>query len=233
MENKSNNKKHSEGRRGRMKKLLNRYGIAVALFACAAIVAGTWLFTDGNLLGPKATPAPTSTKDKASGSDLSQDLNQAINELKSSSPSPTASQTAAKVMPDLVKPIKGNITKKFAYDTLVYMKTLNQWSTHFGVDISGKVGDDVVAALKGTVDSVYKDPMLGNCVKIKSANDVVAVYAGLLKADSVKKGDAIEAGELIGQIGNTASCETTEDPHLHFEVWVKGVPANPEPYLMN
>jgi murein DD-endopeptidase MepM/ murein hydrolase activator NlpD len=75
--------------------------------------------------------------------------------------------------------------------------------------------------------------MLGNCVKIKCANDVVTVYAGLLKTDSVKKGDAIEAGELIGQIGNTAASESTEDPHLHFEVWVKGVPANPEPYLKN
>jgi murein DD-endopeptidase MepM/ murein hydrolase activator NlpD len=83
------------------------------------------------------------------------------------------------------------------------------------------------------VDSVYKDSMLGNCVKIKSANDVVTVYAGLLKSDSVKKGDAVEAGELIGQIGNTAASESTEDPHLHFEVWVKGVPANPEPYFKN
>jgi murein DD-endopeptidase MepM/ murein hydrolase activator NlpD len=235
MENKSNGKKPMDGRRGKMKKFINRYGIAVALFACAAIVAGTWLFTDGNIMGakPSASPAPTSTKSVQSGSDLSQNLNQALDSLKSASPAPTSTAAASKLLPDLAKPVKGTITKKFAYDTLVYMKTLNQWSTHPGVDISGKVGDDVVAALKGTVDSVYKDTMLGNCVRIKCANDVVMVYAGLLKSDSVKKGDAIETGELIGQIGNTAACESTEDPHLHFEVTVKGTPANPEPYFKN
>ena len=231
MENKSNEKKNSEGRRGRMKKLLNRYGIAVALFACAAIVAGTWLFTDGNLMGakPTPTPAPTATKAAPVGQNLGENLTDL---LKSGAPTTAAPSAAPKLMPDLVKPVKGSITKKFAYDNLVFMKTLNQWSTHFGVDISGKIGDDVVSALKGTVESTYKDPLLGNCVKVKSDNDIVCVYAGLVNTTTVKKGDAIEAGELIGQLGNTASCEATEDPHLHFEVWVKNTPQNPEPYFI-
>lgn len=232
MDNKSNEKKQPEGRRGGMKKFLNRYGVAVALFACAAIVAATWIFTDGSLLGPKptATPKPTSTGSVQSGANNSEKLNDVI---KSASPAPAASPAANKVLPDLIKPVKGSITKKFAYDSLVYMKTLNQWSTHFGVDIAGKIGDDVVACLKGTVDSTYKDPMLGNCVKIKCANDVVCVYAGLVNTTTVKKGDAIEPGELIGQLGNTASCEATEDPHLHLEVWIKDKPVNPEPYFKN
>lgn len=232
MENKSNDKRLTEGRRGRLKKLLNKYGIAVALFACAAIVAGTWLFTDGDILGtkPSATPKPTSTSAAQSNVDISQSLGDVT---KSANPAVSAAPAAPKLMPDLVKPVKGTITKKFAYDTLVYMKTLNQWSTHFGVDIAGKIGDDVVAALKGSVDSTYKDPLLGNCIKIKCDNDVICVYAGLVNTSNVKKGDAIEAGELIGQLGNTAASETTEDPHLHFEVWVKGVPANPEPYFKN
>lgn len=227
MENKSGNKKSTEGRRGKLKKLLSRYGIAVALFACAAIVAGTWLFTDGNIFGAKPTPTPANTTSVQSGLNQGELLGDA---QKSAQPQASAS-AAPKLMPDLVKPIKGNITKKFAYDTLVYMKTLNQWSTHFGVDIGGKVGDDVVAALKGTVEDVYKDALLGNCVKIKSG-EVFCVYAGLQKTDGVKKGDAVEAGELIGKLGNTAASETTEDPHLHFEVWVKDTPANPEPYFL-
>jgi murein DD-endopeptidase MepM/ murein hydrolase activator NlpD len=148
MENKPNGKKPKDSKRANMKKFLNRYGIAVALFACAAIVAGTWLFTDGNIMGakPSASPAPASTKSAQSESDLSQNLNEAINSLKTASPAPTASPAANRLMPDLMKPVKGNITKKFAYDTLVYMKTLNQWSTHAGVDIAGKIGDDVVSA---------------------------------------------------------------------------------------
>ncbi len=73
-----------------------------------------------------------------------------------------------------------------------------------------------MSALKGTVDSTYKDPLLGNCVKIKSDGNIMCVYAGLVNTTTVKKGDAIEAGELIGQIGNTAASEATEDAHLHF-----------------
>lgn len=237
MEKQSNGKKPMDGRRGKFKRILNRYGIAVALFACAAIVAGTWLFTDGNILGakPSASPKPTGTPSVQSNANanMSNTLDQAVNNLKTAAPAPTATPAASRLMPDLTWPVKGNITKKFAYDSLVYMKTLNQWSTHPGVDIAGKIGDDVVAALKGTVDSVYSDPMLGNCVKIKCANNIVMIYAGLLKSDSVKKGDTIETGELVGQIGNTAASESTEDPHLHFEVWVNGVPANPEPYFKN
>ncbi len=230
MENKSNEKKSNDGRRGRMKKMMNKYGIAVALFACAVIVAGTWLLTDGNLMGtnPTQSPKPTATKAAPAGNDQSQSL---VDAIKSAMPSPQAS-AAAKLMPDMIKPVKGNITKKFAYDNLVFMKTLNQWSTHFGVDISGKIGDDVVAAIKGTVENTYKDPLLGNCVKIKCDRDIMCIYAGLVNTTTVKKGDAIEAGELIGQIGNTASCEATEDPHLHFEVWVKDAPKNPEPYFI-
>jgi murein DD-endopeptidase MepM/ murein hydrolase activator NlpD len=45
-------------------------------------------------------------------------------------------------------------------------------------------------------------------------------------------GAAFERGELFGLLGNTGVSETTEDPHLHFEVWVKSVPANPEPYFL-
>lgn len=230
MENKSNDKKHTEGRRGKMKKLMNRYGIAVALFACAAIVAGTWLFTDGNLFGPKPTvsAAPQNT-DRPSSLNQGENLEEA---LKGTTPAASAAPSAApRLLPDLVKPVKGSITKKFALDTLVFMKTLNQWSTHKGVDIAAKSGDDVVAALAGKVDSVYKDVLLGNCVKIVSDNNIVTIYAGLLAADSVKKGDVVEAGELIGQVGNTAASESTEEPHLHFEVWVKDTPVNPEPYF--
>ena len=235
MENKSNDKKPTEGRHIRMKKLLNRYGIAVALLACAAIVAGTWLLTNNNTLNPRPSTSaiPKSTVDKQAGYNLAEQMNDVLNKSASPTPLPTAISNPNRLagLPDLVKPAKGDISKRFAYDTLVYMKTLNQWSTHFGVDIAAQIGDDVVAALDGTIDSVYKDPMLGNCVKVKSTADITAIYAGLLNIDSMKKGDKVTTGEVIGQVGNTASSEITETAHLHFEVWQKDVPVNPEAYF--
>ncbi len=231
MENNSKEKKPTEGRRFDMKKAANRYGVPVALFACAAIVAGTWFFTDGDLLqNSGTTPTPQASADTQSGADLSQNLGDA---LKSTAPTATATATpkatgAQSSLPDLIKPVSGDIVKPFAYDTLVYMKTLNQWSTHPGVDIAADMGADVMAALPGEVLECTKDAMLGNCVKIQSANDVVCLYAGLMSIEDIEKGDQVEAGELIGQVGNTAASEIAEDPHLHFEVTQKGTPVNPE-----
>ncbi len=231
MEKNSKEKKPTEGRRFDMKKAVNRYGVPVALFACAAIVAGTWFFTDGDLLkNSGTTPTPQGTADTQSGADLSQNLSDA---QKSVAPTATVTATpkatgAQSSLPDLIKPVDGNIVKPFAYDTLVYMKTLNQWSTHPGVDIAADLGADVVAALPGEVLECTKDSMLGNCVKVQSANDVVCLYAGLMSIEDIQKGDQVEAGELIGQVGNTAASEIAEDPHLHFEVTQKGTPTNPE-----
>lgn len=231
MENKSKEKK-SEGRRFDMKKAMSRYGVPVALLACAAIVAGTWIFTDGSLFGnPGASPTAQSTADAQSGVDLSENLNDALRSSApavSPSPAPTTGNAA---LPELIKPVKGDITKPFAYDTLVYMKTLNQWSTHPGVDIAANLGDNVVAALPGEVLDSYKDSMLGNCVKIKSANNIVCLYAGLMSIEDIAKGDKVEAGELIGQVGNTAVSEVAEDPHLHFELYQNDAPVNAEPFF--
>lgn len=239
MENNQKDKKPSEGRHNSMKKAMNRYGIAVALLACAAIVAGTWLLTDNNSsLKPKTSKSPSATaSSQMSNNDLSQQLQDALkNSTKpAATPAPTATvitnPNRVAAVPDLVKPAKGDISKPFAYETLVFMKTLNQWQTHLGVDIAAKAGDDVVAALDGTVDSAYNDPLLGNCIKITSANDIYTIYAGLTKLDGVKKGDKVTAGEVIGQVGNTAPSEITEDSHLHFEVWQKDTPVNPESYF--
>ena len=42
-------------------------------------------------------------------------------------------------------------------------------------------------------------------------------------------GNHVEAGEAIAIIGNSG--ELTTGPHLHFELWYKGIPLNPENYV--
>ena len=43
-------------------------------------------------------------------------------------------------------------------------------------------------------------------------------------------GDNVKAGEVIAIIGNSG--ELTTGPHLHFELWHKGIPLNPEDYIV-
>jgi murein DD-endopeptidase MepM/ murein hydrolase activator NlpD len=46
----------------------------------------------------------------------------------------------------------------------------------------------------------------------------------------VRTGDYVKAGKPIAIIGNTG--ETSNGPHLHFELWYNGSPINPQDYIV-
>ena len=86
----------------------------------------------------------------------------------------------------------------------------------------------VQAALDGTVVFTGFDPNFGNVIQIQHKNGFLSVYKHnelLLKAI----GDQVVAGEAIALVGNTGELST--GPHLHFELWYRGYPVNPEDYI--
>ena len=100
---------------------------------------------------------------------------------------------------------------------------------HYGMDLSGKSGSPVLSTLDGTV--IFNDWAIetGHVLVIQHKNDLISVYkhnSSLLK----KAGDYVKAGDPIAIIGNSG--EYTTGPHLHFEIWYKGIPLNPEDYLI-
>jgi murein DD-endopeptidase MepM/ murein hydrolase activator NlpD len=64
-------------------------------------------------------------------------------------------------------------------------------------------------------------------LEIDHGNALVTRYAHPSKI-LVKKGDLIKRGQKIAEIGSTGR---STGPHLHFEVWVQGVPQDPERFL--
>ena len=124
-------------------------------------------------------------------------------------------------------PVKGEVLREFAKDSLVYSDTLEEWITHTGVDIKADKTTVVKAAAKGKVESIKNDPRYGLTVIVSHDGGYKTVYASLLTAEYVVEGENVEEGQTIGTVGNSASFEVADDYHLHFEIIKDGEYLNP------
>lgn len=113
----------------------------------------------------------------------------------------------------------------------VHSKTMGDWRAHTGIDYIGEKNENVLSVWDGKVSKVYEDRLWGNCVEIIHTGNLVAKYKNLSKEVLVQPGDTVKGGQPIGKIGNSASVEKEETSHLHFELWVDGVPINPSAYI--
>ena len=94
---------------------------------------------------------------------------------------------------------------------------------HSGLDLFGNKDTEIRAPAPGVV--VFAGPLTvrGNATYIDHG---WGVYTGYLHQSQllVQAGDRVETGQLIGMVGNTGR---VTGPHLHWEVWVGGVPVQP------
>ena len=130
-----------------------------------------------------------------------------------------------------IAPIKGEILRDFAPDSLVYSETLEEWITHNGVDIKADKTSVVVASSSGKVTAIKNDPRYGLTVIVDHENGYQTVYANLLTAEFVVEGEELEEGQTIGTVGNTATFEISDEYHLHFELIKDGEYVNPSTYM--
>lgn len=128
-------------------------------------------------------------------------------------------------------PTSGEIIVDYANESLVYSKTLEEWTTHLGVDIKANKASAVTAAEDGTIKSIKNDPRYGLTITISHQDGYETVYSNLLTSDFVKEKDEVKKGQTIGTVGETASFEIAEEPHLHFEVYKNGQSINPTTVL--
>ncbi len=126
-------------------------------------------------------------------------------------------------------------------DSIAHFGAPRYGHVHEGQDIFGKVGTPEVAVHDGIVVDRGKstDPDSGgrgNFLAIYSPQDNHSfVYMHMLKPPPVLVGNHVHAGQLVGRLGCTGSCD---GPHLHFEVRIgKATPGvdtkaiDPLPYL--
>ena len=105
----------------------------------------------------------------------------------------------------------------------------NTYLQNSGTDFISQNTFDVVAVLDGSVTDVKEDETLGKVVEIKHDNGYVSIYQSLSEV-SVKKGDVITQGQVIGKSG-TNELDKDIGNHLHFELYVNGQVVDPTLYL--
>ncbi|MCA8899323.1 MAG: peptidoglycan DD-metalloendopeptidase family protein [Hyphomonas sp.] len=98
---------------------------------------------------------------------------------------------------------------------------------HNGVDLAAYHRAPIVAAGPGVVSYAGPRAGYGRLVEIDHGHGFKSRY-GHLNAITVKKGDTVEVGDLVGRMGTTG--RSTGD-HLHFEVWFNGKPYDPIKFL--
>ncbi|EOD00720.1 M23 family metallopeptidase [Caldisalinibacter kiritimatiensis] len=163
-----------------------------------------------------------------------QDKNKAIETANVASANTTANvkkKSKQEILKSMMLPVNGKLSLDYAKDKLVYSKTLEQWTTHLGIDISAKQGSVVRAVLDGTVAKIEKDTRLGIVITLNHGNGIQTRYANLSTDSMVKVGQAVKKGDPISGIGKGVSFEMAQGPHLHFEVLVDGEHVNPKLYL--
>ncbi len=116
-----------------------------------------------------------------------------------------------------IPPITGVVSEQFMPD-----------KKHYGTDILAPKNTPVKATLDGFVISSDWTLETGNTISIQHSNNLISFYkhnSALLK----ETGNFIKAGEAVAIIGNTGTL--SNGPHLHFELWHKGKPINPEDFI--
>jgi murein DD-endopeptidase MepM/ murein hydrolase activator NlpD len=115
-------------------------------------------------------------------------------------------------------PVKGIVTDKFDHQ-----------NGHFATDIVTTQNAAIASILEGTVIIATWTNDTGFVIQVQHKNNVLSIYkhcAKLLK----KAGDMVKTGEIIAFVGNSGNL--SNGAHLHFELWVNGLPVDAEKYII-
>ena len=91
---------------------------------------------------------------------------------------------------------------------------------HNGVDIHGVTGQEIRAAAAGVVVMAEQRVGFGLVTVVDHGGQVATLYAHQSRL-GVGVGEAVERGQVIGQVGSTGY---STGPHLHFEIRLLGLP---------
>jgi murein DD-endopeptidase MepM/ murein hydrolase activator NlpD len=230
----------NKNKKNGVKEFFEKRGFYIVLAMCILIIGVSAIYVAvDNLRGPEIGMnekiIPEETPDK--NTSIESSLNSASKLQASSLPIPSATPAItatpivtaspvplkkvfqkAELDQNLIMPVFGQISFEYADKNLVYSRTMEDWRTHNGVDIAADKGTLIKAAADGTVIETKNDPRFGATIVIDHGKGYKTVYSNLADTSMVSVNQIVKQGEGIGSVGLTASFESSEQAHLHFEV---------------
>ncbi|MDD3013047.1 MAG: M23 family metallopeptidase [Candidatus Gastranaerophilales bacterium] len=104
-----------------------------------------------------------------------------------------------------------------------YHNGISTGDFHKGLDIKAPQGQRISAVSSGKVLIARKFRLHGGTVAIDHGQGVVSFYLHMSKI-TAKEGELIKTGQKIGEVGATGFAT---GPHLHWGLYINGVPVNP------
>lgn len=101
---------------------------------------------------------------------------------------------------------------------------------HEGIDIFARRGTPVLASTEGIVFKRELNRLGGNAVWLYGPGRQYHYYAHLDSYAGAGPGERVQAGALLGYVGNTGNAKTTP-PHLHYGIYTVTGAINPYPLL--
>ncbi len=121
-------------------------------------------------------------------------------------------------------PVTGITSSEFGVRRFINGEPRNR---HIGLDIAAKEGEPIRAPLDGKVILIGNFFYKGNVVYLDHGNGLVSSYSHMSEEDVVMN-QSMTAGEVLGYVGSTGR---VTGPHLHWEVYLLGIPINPEIFI--
>ena len=186
------------------KDFFRKEGFYIVLFICLCIITtvATVAIKKAKVSQAQSKIEETNNKEVSLNVD-DKNVNNGVQNAERVANTENKPATAAVVANNDVKfknPIEGELAREYTYPKPVKISETEQ-RTISGIDIKAAVGSDVKAAAEGVVESAGQgDVDEGVTVVIKHANGIKTKYCYLV-SNSVKQGDKVVAGAVIGKVG--------------------------------
>ena len=103
--------------------------------------------------------------------------------------------------------------------------------SHEGIDIFAPRGTPIQATTQGIISKVGEDRLGGQVVVIIGPGGAGHYYAHLQDYADIAVNDWVEAGAIIGYVGDSGNAKGTPT-HVHYGIYINGEAVNPYPLLI-